>query len=105
VLAGIGPSISPDRYEVGDAVIAAANAAYGDGPVLRHLDDGKALFDLWEANAVDLESAGVPRERIEISGVSTVGALDEFYSHRFETRDGVPHTGRFATVAMLGERK
>lgn len=93
----VGPSISPDRYEVGENVVARARAAYGDAPVLRELGDGKALFDLWEANVTDLESAGVPRERVEVSGMSTIDALDEFYSFRGGGRE----TGRLATVVML----
>jgi YfiH family protein len=93
----IGPSISPDRYEVGDDVISRAREAYGDAPVLRELGGGKALFDLWEANAVDLERAGVPRAQIEISGIASSDRLDEFFSHRFEP----PATGRFAAVVML----
>jgi YfiH family protein len=100
LIAGIGPSISPDRYEVGENVIAPAREAYGDAPVLRDLGGGKALFDLWAANALDLEQAGVPRARIEISGISTIDSLDEFYSHRFEGSPAT-HTGRFATVVTL----
>ncbi|MBF6620208.1 MAG: laccase domain-containing protein [Patulibacter sp.] len=98
VLVGIGPSISPDDYEVGADVITLARENYGDDAdrILRPRPDGKALLDLWEANAIDLERAGVPRASIEISGISTSTGLDEFYSHRFEGP-----TGRFACVAML----
>lgn len=97
----IGPSISPDRYEVGGEVIDRARAAYGDAPILRDLGGGKALFDLWESNVLDLVSAGVPRERIEVSGISTIDALDEFYSYRFETQGDAPETGRFITAVTL----
>jgi YfiH family protein len=95
VRAGIGPSIAPDRYEVGGDVIARARAAYGD-EVLADLGGGKALFDLWRANALDLERAGV--ERIEIVGV---GTGDAFFSHRLDQRSPGTHTGRFATVVTL----
>ncbi|MBE2320350.1 peptidoglycan editing factor PgeF [Solirubrobacter sp. CPCC 204708] len=96
VIAAIGPSIGPEEYEVGEDVITRARDAYGsDAPILRELGGGKALFDLWAANELDLRSAGVTQ--IEVAGVSTARALDEFYSHRRE-----PHvTGRFATVAVL----
>lgn len=97
--AAIGPSIGPEDYEVAADVIAAARAGFGDRApdVLReHPDPGKARFDLWEANAIDLESAGVARTRIEIAGISTSAAPHDFFSHRREGR-----TGRFATVAML----
>jgi YfiH family protein len=96
----VGPSIGPDAFEVGEDVIAPAREAYGEA-VLRDLGGGKALLDLWEANVTDLTSAGVPRERIEVSGISTSDRLDEFYSHRFETRGGQRETGRLAMIAML----
>ena len=102
LVAAIGPSIGPEHYEVGANVITAAREAYGDAPILRALDGGNALFDLWAANEHDLRSAGVTQ--VEMPDTSTVGALDEFYSHRFEAGDGVPHTGRFATVSRLRER-
>ncbi|MDA0179970.1 peptidoglycan editing factor PgeF [Solirubrobacter phytolaccae] len=95
LVAAIGPSIGPDEYEVGPDVIEAARAAYDDAPILRDAGvDGKALFDLWAANAYDLRSAGVTR--IEVAGVSTARHLDEFYSWRV-----AKDTGRFATIAML----
>lgn len=98
LVAAIGPSIAPNRYEVGPNVIDAATKAYGNDAdrILRPASDGKALFDLWEANATDLERAGLDRARIEVSGISTIDALDEFYSHRAE---GV--TGRFIASVML----
>lgn len=98
VLAAIGPSISPDRYEVGPDVIEAARNGYGDDAVqiLQTLPGGKALFDLWEANALDLRSAGVPAKQIEISAISTIDDLARFYSHRAEHV-----TGRLAGVVML----
>lgn len=99
LVAGIGPSIAPEDYEVGADVVERARTAYGDDAdrILRPLPaEGKALLDLWEANAIDLERAGVPRARIEISRISTSTGLREFFSHRFEGP-----TGRFACVAML----
>ncbi len=99
LVAGIGPSISRAHYEVGEDVAAQARAAYGDdaGHVVRPAESaGKSRFDLWRANALDLERAGVRPDAIEISGLSTIDRLDEFYSHRAEQA-----TGRFATLAAL----
>lgn len=103
VAAAIGPSIGPDRYEVGADVTERARAAYREHAdrILRPALEGKALLDLWEANAVDLELAGVPRHRIEVVGLSTVDNPEAFYSHRFGRGPGVPHTGRFATIVAL----
>jgi YfiH family protein len=100
LLAAIGPSIGPDEYEVGPEVIEQARRAYGrqSGRIIRPGPNGKANFDLWEANALDLELTGVCRARIEIAGISTAAALDRFYSHRLEGR---PQTGRFITAVAL----
>ena len=97
--AAIGPSISRAGYEVGDEVIERARAAFGPraGEVLAPAAEGKALFDLWAANRIDLEEAGVPASQVEVSEIATDANLNEFYSHRHE--DG--NTGRFIAVAGL----
>lgn len=102
LLAAIGPSIGPAAYEVGPEVIARARAGFGKraGEALKPLAGGeKALFDLWSANRIDLEEAGVPPARIEIAGVSTAERPGELYSHRSEGR-----TGRFVAAAALRRR-
>jgi YfiH family protein len=101
LVAAIGPSIAAADYEVGSEVIEAAKRSYGEDSeriMCSSGKDGKAMFDLWEANALDLTRAGVPRARIEVAGISTAAALDRFYSHRLEGR---PQTGRFIAAAML----
>jgi YfiH family protein len=96
--AAIGPSIGPAGYEVGAEVIGRAAAAYGEraGELLEPRGE-KALFDLWAANRIDLEGAGVAAERIEVAAVASDERLEDFYSHRREAG----RTGRFAAVAML----
>lgn len=99
LIAAVGPSIGPKRYEVGQEVIERANEAFGDRvpDVIRPLPEPeKALFDLWTANRIDLESVGVLPSRIEIAEISTDEQLDEFYSHRVEGT-----TGRFIAAASL----
>jgi len=98
LLAGIGPSIGPTDYEVGDEVIDRVHEAYGPraSTLLQPGDGGKALLDLWRANSLDLEEAGVDPRNIEVAGISTATALDRFYSHRTEGT-----TGRFAAVVSL----
>jgi len=99
VRAAIGPSIGPAGYEVGADVIERAEAGFGDraGEVLSPAGDGKAHLDLWAANRIDLEEAGVARGRIEVAGLAVDEHLDEFYSHRHE--GGC--TGRFIALAAL----
>lgn len=98
LLAAIGPSIGPQGYEVGEEVVDRAREAFGERAhrVLEPLADGGARFDLWAANVLDLEEAGLEPGRIEVAGTSTAEALDRFYSHRAEGR-----TGRFVAVASL----
>jgi polyphenol oxidase len=99
MIAAIGPSIGPSGYQVGDDVIERARAAFGDrsAEILAPAPTGKALFDLWAANRVDLEEVGVSAGRIEVSGIAVEEHLDEFYSHR---REG-GRTGRFIAAVTL----
>ena len=97
IVAGIGPAIDPDRYQVGAEVVEAAEKAFGAraGEVVRPDGSGKWVFDLWRANAIQLEVAGVPAGQIHVAGRPT-GPGTPFYSHRFEGP-----CGRFAAVARL----
>jgi len=99
IFAAIGPSIGPAGYEVGEDVIERARAGYGEraAEILAPAPDGKAFFDLWTANRIDLEEADVDAARIEVSGIAGNEHLDEFYSHRHEG----PETGRFITAVTL----
>lgn len=101
LIACIGPSIAPNRYQVGSEVADAAAAAFGDrwARVLRPCPDtsGRWLFDLWAAAAVQLAEGGVPEANIHVSAQDT-GPGTPFYSHRCEAP-----TGRFALVARLKE--
>ena len=55
----------------------------------------QARLDLWAANRMILEDAGV--QHIEISEVCTACNLDDWYSHRAENGD----TGRFGVLIGL----
>jgi YfiH family protein len=97
IIAGIGPAIHPDRYQVGADVAELAVGAFGEAAatVVRPDGTGKWLFDLWQANAWQLGAAGVPTTQIHVAGRDT-GPDTPFYSHRSEAP-----CGRFATVARL----
>lgn len=96
IQAGIGPSIGPERYQVGEEVVGAVRSAFGtvEG-LIRRAADGSAYLDLWAANRLALERAGVGL--IEIAGICTATRTDEFYSHRAERG----RTGRFGAVIAL----
>lgn len=101
VLAGIGPSIGPCCYEVGDEVIAAwrssgmdcADEAVRDGERRSHLD-------LWTANRLVLESAGLFREHIEAANVCVHCEAGKYFSHRAAVAGRAPR-GRMMMVAGL----
>ena len=101
LLAGIGPSIGACCYPVGPEVIRAALDAFGagardsQGHALLVSRDGMIQLDLWAANRLLLERAGV--EQIETAGLCTCCHRERFFSHR---GDG-GRTGRFPMVAML----
>jgi YfiH family protein len=94
--AAIGPSIGPDRYQVGEEVVEQVQQAFGtlDG-LIRRADDGSAYLNLWAANRLALERAGVTQ--IEVAGICTASRTDEFFSHRAEAG----RTGRFGVVIAL----
>jgi copper oxidase (laccase) domain-containing protein len=82
---------------VGEEVVVAVQAYFGtvEGLVRRDSTDGTAYLDLWAANKLDLERAGV--EQIEIAGICTAQHTDNFFSHRAEKG----RTGRFGAVLSL----
>ena len=95
LIAGIGPSIGPDHYEVGPEVVEAARRAFDHADELLITHNSKIHFDLWAANARVLREAGV--EQIEVAGLCTACRNDLFFSHRAEAGK----TGRFGAVIAL----
>jgi copper oxidase (laccase) domain-containing protein len=99
LLVGIGPSICPDVYEVGEEVINAAVNAFGakQNLITRENGQGKGYFNLWEANRLQLLSLGVKPDSIEIAGICTYQHSDQFFSARKSSNQA----GRFAAGIML----
>lgn len=96
IIAGIGPSIGPEHYEIGEDVIVQVRQSFGadaDGVLLN--DNGRVQLDLWKANQWVLQQAGV--QQIEIAGLCTACHNQDWYSHRKEAGK----TGRFAAVIAL----
>jgi len=84
MLAGIGPSIDCNSFEVGEEVVHAFSEAKFDliSIMKRNLETKKAHIDLWEANRLQLMEAGLMQENIEIAGISTFMHVDDFFSAR-----------------------
>ena len=98
VVACIGPGISQEAFEVGDEVYAAFRAA---GFPMQYIARRYAKWhiDLWEANRLQLLTAGVRQENIELSAICTYANNTDFFSAR---RQGI-HSGRILSGIMLTE--
>lgn len=100
VLAAIGPSIGPDDYEVGEALVQAfVDAGHPRPDVDRWFArrGERLLLDLWSANRDQLVGAGLRPDHIDACGLSTVAHPDVFDSYR---RDGEA-AGRMAAVVVV----
>lgn len=96
LVAGIGPSVCQDSYEVGEEVIAAFDQAFGmNRDLMVPQSDNKAKLDLWKANKIQLVNFGVSPANIEISDLCTVKNNTSFFSARRGD------AGRFAAGIML----
>jgi polyphenol oxidase len=96
IIAGIGPSIGPDHYEIGADVILQVMQKFGDdSELILKSHNGKIHFNLWETNRMLLERSGVGQ--IEISGICTACNTQDWYSHRAEKG----RTGRFGALIAL----
>lgn len=100
ILAGIGPSIGPDHYEVKDDVASDAEACFSstDG-ILREASDGTIYLNLWESNRRILIESGV--QHIEVAEICTACNTVDWYSHRAEKGN----TGRFGALLALNGTK
>jgi copper oxidase (laccase) domain-containing protein len=99
LIAGIGPSISPEIYQVGHEVIVAAQEAFGSthSLVTNENGEGKGHFNLWEANRKQLQALQVAETSVEIAGICTYQQSDDFFS----ARKSANQAGRFAAGIML----
>ena len=92
--------VGAHHYQVGPEVVEQVRLAFGpeaSGLLSSSNDDRPKIgvqFDLWAANRLSLEQAGV--RHIEVSGICTACSLTDWYSHRAEQG----RTGRFG--AMIG---
>ncbi|HEY9077110.1 MAG TPA: peptidoglycan editing factor PgeF [Anaerolineaceae bacterium] len=93
----IGPSIGPDHYIVGDDVVSIVRSKFSsDINQVIQVINGQYSFNLWKANRIYLEEAGVGE--IINTNICTACDIDLWYSHRAEKG----HTGRFAAILALG---
>ena len=100
VVAGIGPAIGADRYQIGPDVHEAVSRSFGPAaPAFIRPDPsapGRWLLDLPSANRHALREAGVPGPQIHATDLVTGPAPGHFFSDRTARP-----CGRLALVARL----
>ena len=104
VLAMVGPSISPEAYEVGEEVADAfVRAGRGDcvlrslwGPKGR-LPLAKPHIDLWQSNVADMLEAGIGLDHIDCTPWCTFENHQLLFSAR---KEGIG-TGRIVSAICL----
>jgi len=93
----IGPSISPEVYEVGNELIPLFQKANFDIEQIFRTKRNKFYLDLWKANQLILLENGIDESQIEIIGKCTYSEPEIFFSAR---RQGI-QSGRMLTGILL----
>lgn len=84
--AAIGPSICQACYEVGEDVAEAFMQEFRKpgqaAQILEEKGNGKYQLDLWRANEILLQEAGIPAGQIQVTDLCTCHNSDYLFSHR-----------------------
>ncbi len=97
LIVGIGPSIGPCCYEVGNEVIDQVHKSFKntEGLIMENKKFSKLVFNLWEANKRTLIDSGIRSENIEIAELCTKCNNSIFFSARAGDK------GRFGAGIMI----
>ena len=101
IYAVVGPSICQRCYEVSEDVAEAFREEFSMEHwknLWERKENHKYQLNLWEANRIILEEAGIPAEQIEVCGYCTCCHSDLLFSHR--ATNG--HRGNLSGVITLG---
>jgi hypothetical protein len=84
VVACIGPSICRDCYEVSEDVAMEFKSVFPENisEILTDKGNGKYQLDLWQANRLVFQEAGVRKENIFVTDICTCCNTEVLYSHR-----------------------
>ena len=85
ILACIGPSICGDCYEVGAEVADVFFEKFSQAEAERIVwgnANGRYQLDLWRANELLLEKAGILKEHMQVTGICTRCTPELLFSHR-----------------------
>lgn len=102
LIAAVGPSICQECYEVGEEVAEQFHELFGGSGhcgeiVTRGKAEGKYQLDLWQANRLILEEAGIPHGSISVTDICTCHNSDYLFSHR----GSGGHRGNMGVFLML----
>lgn len=95
IMAGIGPAICAQHYEVGNDVVNAVRKSKIDQEQALITVDSRYYLDLKKANFLLLEQANI--KMIESMDICTACHPDDWFSHRAENK----MTGRFGAIISL----
>jgi polyphenol oxidase len=106
IVAGIGPAVAADRYQVGPDVHQAVTGAFGPAATSFIRPDAapsRWLLDLWAANRYALRESGVPDAQIHTTNLPTgpVNPTDPTSTGHFFSDRAARPCGRLALVARL----
>lgn len=85
VLCCVGPSICQDCFEVGGEVAEEFKREFASvywPQLFYEKENGKYQLDLWKANEIILEEAGVLKEHIQVTDICTHCNPEYLFSHR-----------------------
>lgn len=98
IIAAIGPSISPDIYEVGEEVVEMVIQNIPNTEMVLQKNKSENFhLNLWEANRQVLLNAGLSEKNIQILAECSYLQSSKYYSAR---KEGV-QTGRMVSGIML----
>jgi len=103
IVLGIGPSIGPCCYQVGQEVLSQVERVFGikQDCIRNEFIDGAGYLDLWTVNRKQLLQAGIPEKNIEMAKICTCHHPNLFYSYRYEKGK----TGRFGAGIVICKEK
>ncbi len=99
ILVGIGPSIGPCCFEIGEEVAELFKIKIHDSVLQKK--SGKWFANLWDANKYQLIQTGVLSEHIEIAEICTACPNSDFFSYR--QSHGNPN--RFGSGILLKQKQ
>lgn len=85
IIAAIGPSICQDCYEVSEDVIVEFQQSFDEKhweDLYYQKDNGKYQLNLWKANEIVLQEAGILKEHIAVTNLCTCCNHEMLFSHR-----------------------